>query len=443
MFGWTIRYTRNYRVSTQYLEEMAAKGWMLKIYGESIMIFKKCEPRKLRFAIDYMSKERHEFLEHRKSPHVQEYLDLCAESGWDFVDGDGYVYIFCTEDENVAPLQTDAQTYLDSVHYRKKTRLIGMIIVAILITIFYGFPLVRDYSQLLLAEGSNILYLLFGFVMITLMSEITELGLVIRQERRILETGWLLDMDPSSQRGQWERWILPVIWISVYSVILYFLGYRNVWGLVILLVSVFLLRIIEGVIHHVAWNHFRRGYFTKEIILSMIVEMMIAVFLVGGGMMPRKELPTTDPGIVQEQNWEPPIVMADLDRESHPDRVTKEVKGSRKAREYYYREGLGKDYMSYTIYVSDNEAAVMMQMIGDEYYQFMEKVRLDALAMGLDEAITWAESDGTLRKTIWCRSGNYVMKIYTGFTLTEEQLKTVAELFLEWIEENEYEKMDS
>ena len=128
MLGWTIRYTRNHMVSTQYLEQMAAKGWMLKIYGEAVMIFKKCEPRKLRFAVDHMGKERHQFLENRKSPQVQEYLALCEESGWEFVAGDGYLYIFCTEDDNAVPLQTDARTYLDSIHYRKQSKLIKWII---------------------------------------------------------------------------------------------------------------------------------------------------------------------------------------------------------------------------------------------------------------------------------------------------------------------------
>jgi len=438
MLGWTIRYTRNYRVSTQYLEEMAAQGWMLKLYGQSVMFFKKCEPRKLRFAIDYMSKERYQFLENRKSPHVQEYLDLCAESGWDFVDGDGYVYIFCTEDERAVPLQTDAQTYLDSVQWHKKGRLMALVFAAIMFAILYAFPLVKNYSQLLLVEGSSVFYAMVGFVMATLIAEITEFGLILRRERRILEGGQLPDTDPSSQRGQWERWVLPIVWVGVYGGIMFFSGYRRVWGLVILLAYYFFMKIIGAVLHHVAWNHFRGAYYIKEHVLFLTVGILFVTMLWSVGQVPQKEVPATNPGIVQEQNWEPPIVMADLDRESHPDRVTKEVKGSKKAREYYYHEGLGKDYMSYTIYVNDNESAVMMQMVGDEYYQFMEKVRLDALALGLDEAITWAESDGTLRKTIWCRSGNYVMKIYTGFTLTEEQLKTVAELFLEWIEENPY-----
>lgn len=438
MLGWTIRYTRNYRVSTQYLEEMAAKGWMLKIYGQSIMIFKKCEPRKLRFAIDYMSKERYQIRENRKSPHVQEYLDLCTESGWDFVDGDGYVYIFCTKDESAVPLQTDAQTYLDSVQWRKKGRLMALVFAAIMFAILYAFPLVKNYSQLLLVEGSSVFYVMVGFVMATLIAEITEFGLILWRESCILEGGQLPDTDPSSRRGQWERWILPIVWVGVYGAIMFFSGYRRVWGLVILLAYYFFMKIIGAVIHHMAWNHFRGAYYIKEQVLFLTVGMLFVTMLWSVGQVPQKERPTTDPSIVLEQNWEPPIVMTDLDRESHPDRVTKEVKGSRKARAYYYREGLGKDYMSYTIYVSGNEAAVMMQMIEDEAYKNLEEIRLDALALGLDEAITWAESDGTLRKTIWCRSGNYVMKIYTGFTLTEEQLKTVAERFLQWIEENPY-----
>ncbi len=443
MLGWTIRYTRNYRVSTQYLEEMAAQGWMLKIYGESVTFFKKCEPKTLRFAVDYMAKERHQFLENRKSPHVQEYLALCAESGWDFVDGDGYVYIFCTEDENAAPLQTDAQTYLESAHYRKKTRLIALVWAVIMIFILCAFPLVRDYSQLLLVEGSSIFYVMVGFLMATLIGEITEFSLILRRERRILEDGKLPDTDPSSQRGQWERWILPLVWVGVYGAIMFFSGYRRVWGLVILLAYYFFMKIIGAVIHHVAWNHFRGAYFIKENALFLAVGMMVVTMLWSVGQVPQKEVPATDPSIVLEQNWEPPIVMADLGRESHPDRVTKEVYGSSKAREYSYHEGLGKDYISYTIYVSDNESAVMMQMLEDKYERTLEKIRLDVVALGLDEAITWAEQDGTLRKMIWLRSGNYVMKIYTGFTLTEDQLKTMAESFLQWIEENEYEKVDS
>ena len=53
MTDWTIRFRfGGIESSLKYLEEMAAKGWMLEYWQENTLLFHRTEPKKLRFAMD-------------------------------------------------------------------------------------------------------------------------------------------------------------------------------------------------------------------------------------------------------------------------------------------------------------------------------------------------------------------------------------------------------
>ena len=125
MLGWTI-WPRLYEngISAEYLSEMAAKGWRLRRLYFNSALFRKSTPARLRYAIDVMDPERMKYDEQIDSGHIQEYIQLCRESGWQLVDSDSIFYVFAAEDETASPLQTDPAAYKSTL-YRRRIRSLG------------------------------------------------------------------------------------------------------------------------------------------------------------------------------------------------------------------------------------------------------------------------------------------------------------------------------
>ncbi len=100
----------------EYLEQKASEGWRLvkkQFAGE--WEFKKTEPQKLHYTITYLPQFSNEdsFL---LSENKNEYLELCAASGWQFVCAYKNMVIFLNEEENPLPLETDPEVELSSIH---------------------------------------------------------------------------------------------------------------------------------------------------------------------------------------------------------------------------------------------------------------------------------------------------------------------------------------
>ncbi len=100
----------------EYLEQKASEGWKLvKKQFAREWEFQRIEPQKLHYAITYLPQFSNEdkFL---LSEYKNEYLELCAASGWQFVCAYKNMVIFLNEEENPLPLETDPEVELDLIH---------------------------------------------------------------------------------------------------------------------------------------------------------------------------------------------------------------------------------------------------------------------------------------------------------------------------------------
>ena len=100
----------------EYLEQKASEGWRLvKKQFAREWEFRRIEPQKLHYAITYLPQFSNEdsFL---LSKDKNEYLELCAASGWQFVCAYKNMVIFLNEEENPLPLETDPEVELDLIH---------------------------------------------------------------------------------------------------------------------------------------------------------------------------------------------------------------------------------------------------------------------------------------------------------------------------------------
>lgn len=95
------------------LEEMAARGWMVEKAGKLTWTFRRSEPKKLRFCVTYFPAAS----EFDPAPTEGELtkLDFCAQDGWTLVLRWGVMQIFCSEDGNAVPIETEPLTQVENV----------------------------------------------------------------------------------------------------------------------------------------------------------------------------------------------------------------------------------------------------------------------------------------------------------------------------------------
>lgn len=64
----------------RHLEKMAANGWMLESVGTYALRYRRCEPKKLRFAVVYYPQDR-QLLSRRTKPREPDLLGLLRRRG--------------------------------------------------------------------------------------------------------------------------------------------------------------------------------------------------------------------------------------------------------------------------------------------------------------------------------------------------------------------------
>ena len=94
----------------EYLERMASSGWMLEgIEGSCRLVFKKIEPKELRFAVEIFVDGS--ILDTTVISSNQEFIEYCKRAGWDFVCNTGKVNVFVTENPDAAEIESDPKVY--------------------------------------------------------------------------------------------------------------------------------------------------------------------------------------------------------------------------------------------------------------------------------------------------------------------------------------------
>ena len=108
---------------TAHLSDMAAQGWMLEKLGAWGWRYRRTEPKKLRFAVTFFPAASQ--FDAVPSEMLETYRDYCAAAGWQLAAESAQVQVFCTEDENAVPIETDPAVELGSIRKSAKKGFIG------------------------------------------------------------------------------------------------------------------------------------------------------------------------------------------------------------------------------------------------------------------------------------------------------------------------------
>lgn len=113
----------------RHFEEKAAEGLMLKSFSNTCE-YEPCEPIKLRFNVVLCPAKDADSPQIK--PEARDFIELCEDSGWKFIDHRGPAYAFFTADETIPNIITDGMERVTAVENAEKRDLPTAFLVGML-----------------------------------------------------------------------------------------------------------------------------------------------------------------------------------------------------------------------------------------------------------------------------------------------------------------------
>ena len=101
-----------------YLEQQAAKGWLLEKADTFLWRFRRIEPKKLHFSVVYFPGA--DIYDPEPGEEEQTFREFCAHGGWTLAASSAQMQIFWSEAENPMPIETDPVMEVDNIHKSMK-----------------------------------------------------------------------------------------------------------------------------------------------------------------------------------------------------------------------------------------------------------------------------------------------------------------------------------
>lgn len=139
------------------LEQMAEKGLFLEKMGTYLWTFRRAEPKKTKYTVTYFSEAS--LFNPSLTENQRNYHNLAKESGWNFITEFNQMQIFCNEDENPTPFETDEREKFENIKKCMRKSFIPshiILIVLFLFNIFMEYKSFRESSLYYLSRTSNL-----------------------------------------------------------------------------------------------------------------------------------------------------------------------------------------------------------------------------------------------------------------------------------------------
>lgn len=187
----------------QRMEKLARKGW--KVVGMNNFAWKleKIEPTELHYAVTYFP-DATEF-DPGLSQTQEDYIALCEDAGWHMVAQLAQLVVFCSEEANPVPLETDAEMQVDTIHKAmKRSYLKGQILFVVLaiLQLLMQWSNFHSHGTLYLQNNGNAVAVLCWLVVLVLsLTELINYNLWYRKAKAASADGILI---PSRSTGKFQ-----------------------------------------------------------------------------------------------------------------------------------------------------------------------------------------------------------------------------------------------
>lgn len=191
------------------LEEMAARGWMIRRAGNLFWTFEKIPPQKLRFAVTYFPGAS-EF-DPRPSEKQLDKEAFCAQDGWKLVLRWDAMQIFRNDREDAIPIETDPVPQVENIRRVMKKRVLFTQLFAAAYMLWYLYfqytQLRRDPADYLSSNFKLFTLPLWGLLFLFSLREVWTYFSWSFRAAKAAEDGVFL----SVRRSKWLDWGLPVL----------------------------------------------------------------------------------------------------------------------------------------------------------------------------------------------------------------------------------------
>ena len=160
---------------TAHLEKMAADGWMIEQNKNRYWVYRRTEPKKLKFAVTYFPKASD--FDPRPTEELQAFNEFCRQAGWKPAVSMAQMQIYYNENENPVPIETDPLVQINTIHRAMKRNFIPsyiiMIAISVLVIAMFGMRVITNPVSALSSNSTLFSIVAYG-VLLTM--SVVELG---------------------------------------------------------------------------------------------------------------------------------------------------------------------------------------------------------------------------------------------------------------------------
>lgn len=174
----------------EYLEKMAAKGWLLIQANNYFWTYEKIEPTKLNFSVTYFS-EASGFNPYPSENQVIFY-EYCEAAGWKLASEWNQMQIFYTDKTNPIPIETDEVLKLQTIQKSMRNKLLSFSLCILLLMIQLSISIKQIFNMPFMTLTSYtplIMILIYTLFLLQLLNTLISYAIWYFKSKRCISEG--------------------------------------------------------------------------------------------------------------------------------------------------------------------------------------------------------------------------------------------------------------
>lgn len=173
-FSFLMFNTYDCEAIENYLEKQTENGWLLEKVTALGAFFKKTEPQKIKFSVNFLPKGS--MFESEKSKNYENFKELSEHNGWKLVSVSSPHMYFIAERENPVPIETDPVLRVETAHNVMKRMQLPLyfiwIVVGMINMLLWSFLLITNGlgSGDILVDLSRVINVVFSVLSVAAVS---------------------------------------------------------------------------------------------------------------------------------------------------------------------------------------------------------------------------------------------------------------------------------
>ena len=409
-----------------YLEEQAAKGWMLEKAGTLGWRFRRMEPKKLKFSVVYFPEA--DLYDSAPGEGEMTFRELCEHSGWHFIGSQAQMQIFYSELTNPVPIDTDPVIEVENIHKSmKKSMLPGYwcLLASSIIWILNTFVQWND-DPIRYLSANLTLFFIFFWPSLFLMCA----GRLIcyyrwrRKAKRAAEDGEFL-----ASRGFQKvetAWAILIL-VGLIGCMLFGRGQMTTFGLIFGLAVGFGLLVVEYITRQIMK---KKGYDAAESKVRTIVITLIATLVLS--IVSASAIFRVMERVEDHRDRELYIELSDLMDTEYETLMLEDTESILLGRQrimYYTERRNGEPWYELQYQVVHVKADFLVdfcreEILRDNHY---ELAGWDAAPWNADEAFVFLKDD--VAEGYMLYYGDYIVTLWPNWEMTKEQMAVIGNIF--------------